>query len=274
MTWEGTLNSARLEVSAEAIELIAAYFSPFKEYLNLIVRSLALSLDFAYIFEVILMKRFQEMFQEAGRPSEVLPNFFDTAFFGSCQDLLISDHARPMPQIRCGRSGRGLEDTHIDNKAWPFRLENMEQHNSIYIKPPLRAASSDVLFVGNVHINQSFFRYAFRLTARNFAKTPCTIGDIRNECDKFDAIFKNSDKNENHLNILIICATEYEVGLQARFGGKKFFTLHDISPWKYIDEVILLDLTSWENRAQFFGFDHEDPLKAAIEGVISKHRPL
>jgi hypothetical protein len=275
MAWEGTLDAARLEVSPETIDLIATYFSSFKEYLCLIMRSLTLSLDFADIFEVMLMKRFQQLFQEAKSPSEVLGDFFNTPLFGSCQDLRISDIARPMPQIRTRGAGRGLEDAHVNQKLWPFLLEEMDRYDSLCLKPPLHSASSDVLFVGNVNRFQFFCRYAVGLAAKKFAKTSCAnLNDIHNECAKFNAMFNDSDKKVCRLNILIICATQYGAGLQAKFGERKFFILEDISCWKNIDEVIVLDLTSWENRAQFFGLSLDDPLKSAVEGVISKYVTL
>ena len=173
------MNAALSEVSPETLDLVATYFSSLKEYLCLIVRSLTLSLDFADIFEVMLMKRFQELFQEAGRPSEVLPDFFETAVFGSCRDLRISDAVRPMPQINCGGSGSSLEDAHVDKKNWPLLLQDMDRHDSLCLKPPLHSASLDVLFVGNVHRSRSMYRFALALAAKNFARTSAVnMGDI------------------------------------------------------------------------------------------------
>ena len=87
-------------------------------------------------------------------------------------------------------------------------------------------------------------------------------------------MFNQSDEDVNRLYILIICATQYGAGLEGRFGENKFFTLEDISAWKYIDEVIVLDLTSAENRATFLGFGSDDVLVSAIENVISKRSTL
>ena len=223
------------------------------------------------------MKRFQALFQEALRPSEVLPDFFETALFGSCRDLRLSDAVRPMPQIRvnCGGSDSSLEDAHVDQKDWPLLLKDLDRHDSLCLKSPLYSASPDVLFVGNVHRSRYIDRFALALAARNFARTSAVnMGDTIKECNKFNVMFNHSDEDGNRLNILIICATQYGTGLEARFGERKFFTLEDISAWKYIDEVIVLDLCSRDNRARFFGLSLDDPLMAAVEGVISKHTIL
>jgi hypothetical protein len=83
-------------------------------------------------------------------------------------------------------------------------------------------------------------------------------------------MFEFSDEKISRVNILIICATQYNKVLESKFGRQKFFTLDNIQAWKYIDEVIVLDLTSAENRAKFFGYGPDDPLAVAIEDVISK----
>jgi hypothetical protein len=273
IAWEGTLESARLRVSPATIQLTATYFSSLKEYLVLIQNSLRLPLDFPDIFEVMIMKRFQNLFQDPMCPKNVLPEFFDTPLLGSCENLKFSSKARPMPRIRHKGSGRCLQDTEACKKDWPFLLQDMDKHGFLCLKPPLRSASSDVLFVGNVVKNGDPFRYTVGIAAKNYGQNSLVHpAAIRDECRKFNAMFEGSVNRIRRLNILIICATNYGATQMSRFQGKSFFIFDEISDWKNIDEVLVLDLCSNQNRAKFFGLNLEDPLNAVIDEVIAKHK--
>jgi hypothetical protein len=46
--------------------------------------------------------------------------------------------------------------------------------------------------------------------------------------------------------------------------------LAEASAWEYIDEVIVLDLSSEKNRAEFFELNPSNQLDQAIQRVISK----
>jgi hypothetical protein len=269
IAWEGTLEAALLEVSPATTQLTATYFTSLKEYLQLVQKSLRLSLDFPDVFEVMLMKRFQNLFQDPKCPHHVLPEFFDTPILGSFENLQISKTARPMPRIRHGGSGRCLQDTEACKGDWPFLLKDMDSRGFLCLKPPLRSASSDAIFVGDVMSKGAVYRYAIAIAAKNYgANSYVQIGDISDEIRKFNVMFKYADKRISRLNILIVCATNYGSKLKARFQGKNFFILSEAA--RNIHEVIVLDLSSPQNRAKFFGFMFEDPLTAVIEEVIAK----
>ncbi len=95
---------------------------------------------------------------------------------------------------------------------------------------------------------------------------------IRDECKKFNAMFEGSVKRVRRLNILIFCATNCGATQMSRFQGESFFIFDEISDRIHIDEVIVLDLCSNQNRAKFFGLNLEDPLNDVIDEVIAKHK--
>ena len=98
---------------------------------------------------------------------------------------------------------------------------------------------------------------------------------IADECEKFNAMFVGSDM-KSRINILIFCATTYGPELKRFFGSERFFLVQgrDIEVWKYVNEVIVMDLSSENNRAEFFGLKTGDPLNQAIELVISKYSTI
>ena len=276
IAWEGTLVKANLLPNKKVVQFFGSYFSGFREYLKLLAKSRKLPLDYPDAFEVLLIKRFQEIFSAPRRPSDVLPSFFETPVFGCCENLVIDDGLRPMPQILPDGRGDSLSSPTAPPSAWPGILREMEKSKSLCLKPPLRSASPDALFVGTVQKSSEDFRYVFGVAAKNYVEGKTSVGRamIDEECKKFNVIFEGSVKKDpNRLRILFICASAFDVGIKKLFDGKKFHVLKISPKWKYIDEIILLDLTSEQNRAEFFGLTKGDLLSQAIEKVIAKVSP-
>ena len=273
IAWEGTLEKATLLPNKKVFQFFGSYFTVFLEYLELLAKSRKLPLDYPDAFEVLLIKRFQEIFSAPRRPSDVLPSFFDTPVFGCCENLVIDDGLRPMPQILPEGRGNSLSSPTAPPRAWPGILREMEKSKSLCLKPLLHSASPDALFVGTVRKSSEDFRYVCGVASKNYVegKTSLGMAMIDEECKKFNVIFEGSDeKDPKRLRILFICASAYDVGIRKLFEGKKFHVLKISQKWKYIDEIILLDLTSEQNSADFFGLTKGDLLSQAIEKVIAK----
>jgi hypothetical protein len=274
IAWEGTLEKATLLPNKKVVQFFGSYFADFREYVGLLAKSRRLPLDYPDALEYLLIKRFQEMFSAPRRPSDVLPSFFDTPVFGCCENLVLDDGLRPMPKIlpRGEHSGSwGLPTSR--QSAWPDILREMEKSRSLCSKPPLGSASPDSLFLGTVRKSSEDFRYVCGVASKNFVEEKTSVGMamIEEECENFNAIFDGSDgKDPKRLRILFICASGYDEGVKKLFEGKKFHVLKVPQKWKYIDELILLDLTSVQNRAEFFGLTSGDMLSQAIENVIAK----
>ena len=106
------------------------------------------------------------------------------------------------------------------------------------------------------------------LAGKNYAKnTPFGFSSLTRECTIFNQMFVRAARPLG-LNFLIICATNYIENLKNRFDGKKFMIFQD-SRYKYIDEIVVLDLSSKENRAEFFGIADDWNL-TVVEEVLKK----
>jgi hypothetical protein len=178
-----------------------------------------------------------------------------------------------MPQILLKGQGGSLRSPIAPQSAWPGILREMETSKSFCLKPPLRSASPDALFLGTVRKSSEDFRYVCGIASKNYVEEKTSVGMamINKECEKFNVIFDGSDgKDPKRLRVLFICASGYDVGIKKLFEGKKFHVLKVSQQWKNIDELILLDLTTVQNRAEFFGLTNGDMLSQAIENVIAK----
>ena len=273
IAWEGTLEKATLLPNQKVVQFFGSYFTFFREYVELLAKSRKLPLDYPDAFEVLLIKRFQEMFSAPRRPSDVLPSFFDSPVFGCCENLVFDDGLRPMPQILPKGQGGSLRSPTAPPSAWPDILREMEKSISLCLKPPLRSASPDALFLGTVRKSSEDFRYVCGVASKNYVEEKTSVGMamIDEECEKFNVIFDGSDgEDPKRLRVLFICSSGYDAGIKKLFKGKKFHVLKVSQKWKNIDELILLDLTSVQNRAEFFGLTNGDVLSQAIENVIAK----
>ena len=274
ISWEMELEAARLVVSETTTKFIATYFLSLKDFLNLILQNSRLPsfLDFPEAFEIMVMKRFQEIFADKACPRDVLPTFFKTPCFGSLRDLTLSTSVRPMPRIIALGLGRRLQDTTADWTAWPSLLKEVDTYPLLCLKPPPKSASSDAIFAGDVNIGDERYRFTLGIAAKNFLSTEAIFSMIADESEKFNAMFVGSEM-KHRINILIFCATNYGPELKRSFGSEKFFLVQkrDIEVCKYVNEVIVMDLSSESNRAEFFGLRTGDPLNQAMELAISKY---
>ncbi len=268
IAWEGELEAAQLTASPATIKFLATYFLPLDDFLQLIMKDSLVPLDFPEAFEVMLVKRFQQMFATPQCPKDILPSFFDSPRFGACEDLVLCDEMRLMPQIIPRVL---LQDSIADKAAWPFHFKQMDSYPSLCLKPPPRSASSDALFVGNVRVGSIEYRYTFAIAAKSYDKSSkADKSDIEEKCREFNDMFRGSAlKKSSRLNVLFFCASRYGPEIQKSFGKKQFF-LAPTDAWEYIDEVIVLDLSSEEKCEEFFGPTPSSPLNQAIQRVILK----
>ena len=95
------------------------------------------------------------------------------------------------------------------------------------------------------------------IAAKNYTAAQLCDKGIDEECRIANRVFdqgnaglpRSSKGTPQTLNFLFICATNYDSRVQKRFGAKKRFTFSRDG----LDEVIVLDLGSATNRAEFFG---------------------
>ncbi|GMG16592.1 unnamed protein product [Phytophthora fragariaefolia] len=78
------------------------------------------------------------------------------------------------------------------------------------------------------------------------------------------------------LNVLIVCATAYAKELHLNFKNRDGTTakaaVYPNGDSAYIDEIILLNLSTSESRAEFFGIQENSVLQETLESVIKKSR--
>ena len=104
------------------------------------------------------------------------------------------------------------------------------------------------------------------IAVKNHSKTThLNAGAIKDEIAKAELMVKPGCPA-----FLFIAATQYSRSIQSRFPrNKDFFVMHNV-PLVNLKEVIVLDLTTPENRAEFFGCQNNELMKSGLETIIEK----
>mmetsp|Transcript_42109 Transcript_42109/g.88040 ORF Transcript_42109/g.88040 Transcript_42109/m.88040 type:complete len:685 (+) Transcript_42109:3-2057(+) len=170
IAWEGRLEAAQLVASPTIINFMATSYYPFKQYLGLITKLLDGPLNFPEAFEIMLMKRFQEMFASPSCPKDILPSFFDSPEFGQIPDFVCCSLVRRMGKVISTGSGMKLEGLTINMDFWPLLIGQMDSFKSLCLKPLPLSASSDIFFVGDVYCGSILRRCTVGVAAKNYGK--------------------------------------------------------------------------------------------------------
>ncbi len=261
MAWEGTLKNATVYALPSVKAFLASLLMPFDEFvkdLNQCPESIPLNYPDA--FELLLMKRFQQIFIRECNPKDVMEPFFNTEKFGGCSRVeLSSDHVSFPKIMKRGQKNPSLSSLTAELDAWPTLMKKIDSYPNICLKPASESSSPDIIFATCAWLNAKKIRLRICIAAKNYRSSELTESGIDAEIEKTMRMFAASgEPDEPVLNVLFICSTNYSASVRSR------------SKCKHIDEVIVLDLTTKANRALFFGLNAHDWTSSTIEAVIEK----
>jgi hypothetical protein len=273
MSWDGGIENATVYAIPSVHTFLSSFLMPFRSFLeDLSKRPASIPLSYPDAFELLLMKRFQQMFSSECVARDVIRWFFDTEIFGNTRLSLAGDYFHAPKITRIGLKHPTLTSKTADPDAWPDLLKEIDNHESICLKPASESASPDIIFASNGWLDSKAVRVRILIAAKNYFSTYLTESGIEAEIGKADKMFSSSlgqsSGARNIVNVLFICSTLYGKTVLDRFaGGKQYFFKRG-----KIDEVIFLDLTTRESREVFFGLSAGDWASNAVEEVISKVR--
>lgn len=266
LSWEGEMEKAILYAPPFLVEFLRQAFLPLQAYLTKIKSITKVSINYPTVFEWMIIKRFQEMFSKSCR-AKAASDFFNTLFFGKLSFALSSEF-RAMPKVtENGNRSAGLDSLTAHPDCLGGLLVELDQYASICAKPLPQSSSSDALFVTNV--SESEQRLSLGIAIKNLSSAGFSNEQLMNECTLFERMFVETVE-KTRINVLIVCATKYSQELSSRFGDKKVFFFTDKKKYPHVDEIVVLNLSTRENRTRFFGLPGDHDLGNTIESVIGK----
>ena len=268
ISWEGTLNEAKLFTHPFVKHALDALFLPFKKYLESIESASCVSIDYPNAFEWLCLKRFQELFTKKQQPRLIHPLFFSSPIFGNCKEVYFPNETRLLPKI----SYQGSINSDLDSKtahpdSWKKLMSLIDGlGDSLCFKFRSKSASCDAMLTTKAEFEQEKVKLTVGLAVKNFSTTQFTSSHYNDECSLFNRVFIRTEQPYRK-NILMICCTNYDKTMFSLFNGR-LFSAQKRKEYPNIDEIILLDLSTAHKRQKFFGID--DFLSNCLENVVSK----
>ncbi|RLO04258.1 hypothetical protein DYB28_006866 [Aphanomyces astaci] len=248
IAWQGTAEEATLLYAPPCIvNLLAQQLLPLRQYF--LDSESNCSIDYATMFEWICLKRFQEMFHNA------LWRYFQST---SPKRLVDSSTWSSLTTPGHFRS------------AWPQLLEEIRRFMvgnampSVSFKPLPQSPSSDAFVV----VETDDVLLTLGLAVKNYSTAKVSQGTLASECDKFNRMFEGCAAEPKRLNVLVVCATKYDKGFSDEFGNRKAMVAPS-DAYPNIAQVILLNLSTPDNRAEFFCLNDAPDLASMLEKRIA-----
>ncbi|KAI9994875.1 hypothetical protein PInf_011713 [Phytophthora infestans] len=287
--WEGEITRAKVYALPRILAAIASIVQPLRKYIMTIDKIVdQVTLAYATVLQWAFLKRFQELFSQPCQPSSALPSFFgvDTVFGKWPEVQFPTDHLA-IPKITKAKKSSNiptLDSPTASPREWRHLMDEIgtrlesSSNNCLCLKPLSESSSADVIFmrssprVAGKKRSLDIQTLTVGLAVKNYSTTPFGPKDLDDECIKFTAMFKNMESSTktkfgDMTNVLFVCATNYCRSLQNKFHGKKY-SKHRQND--YPIHVVLLDLTTPENRTEFFGLSGDEGLANVLNGLINK----
>ncbi|KAF0744927.1 hypothetical protein AaE_008437 [Aphanomyces astaci] len=106
------------------------------------------------------------------------------------------------------------------------------------------------------------------LAVKNYSTAKVSQGTLASECDEFNRMFDGCAAEPKRLNVLVVCATKYDKGFSDEFGNRKAMVAPS-DAYPNIAQVILLNLSTPDNRAEFFCLNDAPDLASMLEKRIA-----
>ena len=272
--WEGSAEAALLYTLPRVKVMLSELFLPFQTYLESVSFAInsGMPIDYGNAFELFALKRFQELFPSGKLqlPRETVPLFLDTPVFGRCS-VGFSDKTLPLPKItKKGQSdGVSLNSLSTTADKWKDLLVLIDKRSEICGKVRAKSSSSDAFLFTDALFKNAPVRLTLGLAAKNYgASSKFSEKQLDEECRLFNETFAGTDC-EKRVNVLVIVCTNYDASIASKFGsgGKTSFSIGLQNSYPNINEVILLDLSTPDKRASFFGTSGE--YSQIIESIVT-----
>ncbi|KAG6613170.1 Crinkler (CRN) family protein [Phytophthora cinnamomi] len=158
---------------------------------------------------------------------------------------------------------------------WPYRTPQSPATNAILM---VRQRDSSDFSVDPAHTTEDserqtpIYRTLTVGLVMNLTSDPLDSNEVHAQCKHFSAMFEHLSQATTQAvgimtNVLVVCVLECSEGVMNLFGSDKTKLLED---YKHIQDVVLVDLTSSEGRAQFFGFDRRNKEGQLLVDTLEK----
>ena len=264
--WEGSMSEASLFISDNIMVHLYELFAPCKTFLMHYDVNRRLKLNHDGNFELLCLKRFQEICHQWGEAKKMLPSWFDGTVFGEIEGLEISKRITKVPKVTSQglKYLESLDQSTLHPDCLPELIALLRASKPACYVPAERSASTDIVIVteGKLPGDEVNRVITIGLAVKCFNNTSLQPSMITDELKLFSRLVSGSEiDSTKRLNILFFCCS----GDSAKFAmeaERNFHTVPIPVDCPHIDEAIYLDLSSKDLRSEFF--DVHDPKHAHL----------
>jgi hypothetical protein len=284
LRWEGKVSDARLHASPQVLSYLKLICSSFRMYLSHFGSHSEILYQKDRILEILLIKRFQEMFQLPCTPGEQYPTWFAGSEFGCLKSVIVHQSITGFPRITRGVSlstPAAIHSKSAHPQQWgELRKEMIERGLACYLPLPESSSSDGFILTYGGNSENSKCETNVLITigiAAKCLKNKLNMPEILREIELFNGMFNESAqppgakrKCGDELRVLVICCTGGYVRPIRNLVQRKFAKCtFDKQDFPQVSEVLLMDLSSEEDRAHFFGIGDNSILRKNLENLIS-----
>ena len=261
--------SVKLTIPRRILLMLEALMSPSNEFLLSVLQiPTHVPIDFPHAFELLVMRGFTEWFPETanfdhkqGIASSFNHFFGDIEWLTDFSDFFCSRNILKFPKVT--NQSSNINDTQTIAPARVSKvIKRMIREGSsqnFWLLPAPMSSSPDLIHVSGIGSDTKMIMIAVKNYANSSRMSDC---DIRKEILKAEKIVM-----KNAHCILYIASTQYTGQINSRFKNGSFVFMDDSN--KPIRKVIVLDLTTPDNRARFFHVQTTEA-RRGLETIIGK----
>jgi hypothetical protein len=264
--WEGSISEATLFISDNIMVHLYELFAPCKIFLMHYEVNRRLKLNHEGNFELLCLKRFQEICHKWGEAKKMLPSWFDGTIFGKIEGLEISKRITKIPKVTCQglKYFESVEQSTVHPDYLPDLIALLRVSKPACYVPGEKSASTDIVIVtqGKLPAAKENLVITIGLAVKCLNKTCLPTSMMIEELNLFNRLVSGSELDSTkRLNILFFCCS----GDSSRLAMEAERNFHKVPipvDCSQVDEAIYFDLSSKDLRSEFF--DVKDPKHAHL----------
>ena len=264
----------RLTIPQRVLLILESLLIPLHGYLVSVAKADdTIPLDFPRAFEIVVGKAFMELFPDQDS-REHARGFFakgggaSLCEFSKLEKYHCSRNIKQFPKVtrrtNCDvfdEESLTISPDYAGSAIAKFRLT--DEGNNCWLIPEPMSHSPDIIHVSSFGL--------VMISVKNYAKgSKLSRGGIDDEISKAELMVEPAGGVPDYPAFLFIAATQYTRDIQSQFPKGELFTVLKDVKLVNIKEVILLDLTTPANRAEFFCCTLNEQAKRGLEKIIDK----
>jgi hypothetical protein len=272
--WEGKeIENAKVFASKRLKSLFGHLYRDFRDMLSKLVCDSLIFHEHSVYWEQFLLKRLQEAFNEGKSPGVVMARFFGKSTkFGSLETVTVPPSYMMIPKISDKGQGKynDLYQRSLRTDLWNDLLADMAAHGFNCFVPHQMSSSSDSIILARGPASNDDSVHVWIGIAAKCVRDKLSSTLIKEEKRIFNRMFKGTARRAGELRILLIVSSGGFASRKIETGSYHYVE-EDAKEFQHIDETILVDLSTREARAGFFGLTENDPNLDKIERIVSKN---